>query len=224
MADSCSSNSSPAENNKTIATRAAPSVNTSVVRTNTEAASQVFNTPELLDLLLSKLDAKNVLLNASLVCRAFKASIDSSPTINKTLDFAVIDAVPAAFIYMCEGKFYYYCRNLCLYSTIGGSEIWFVLDFLKLPVEHYLSSPSFRKLRMLETSSQYDFSRAGQLALYESAEGGLTSKKLVPLGKCEERVMIAERLETAIAQLETGAGLVRLVISGQKIIFRGLGL
>jgi hypothetical protein len=102
MAESTASNVTPTSNitpsssNTTIATHIVPSVNTSVVRMTTDAASQVFNTPELLELLLSELEVKGVLLRASLVCRAFKTSIDSSPTIKKILEFAVVDATSTA--------------------------------------------------------------------------------------------------------------------------------
>jgi hypothetical protein len=214
MADSTSSNSTPAVNNTTIATQAAPSVNTSVVRMNTEAASQVFNTPELLELLLSKLEAKDVLLRASLVCHAFKASIDSSPTINKTLEFAVIDFVGASVTK--EAGSQSYCRNLWLSSFPDNSISYVALDFSALSVERHLSSPSFRKLRMLTMNPQCDYLSADQLSIHVQVLVETTPPyrrgKYTPPDKCEKKPTIAEMLETVCA---TGVTVSRLIIGGK---------
>jgi hypothetical protein len=210
------SNMMPASSNTTISTPMAPSVNTSVVHMTTGVASQVFNTPELLDLILSKLEAKDVLLRASLVCRAFKTSIDSSPTINENLEFALIDAVFVAVINM--GRIYHYSRGLLLYSNLARPPMFFLaLDFHELPIKRYLSSPSFRKLRMLGTSSQCDFSSVSELSVYEPAERGFRIKKFVSPDKREEKVTIVELLEKAIARLEIDATLIRLLVDGKGV-------
>jgi hypothetical protein len=152
MAESTASNVTPTSNitpsssNTTIATHIVPSVNTSVVRMTTDAASQVFNTPELPELLLSELEVKGVLLRASLVCRAFKTSIDSSPTIKKILEFAVVDATSTALERL--GTRYEYCGSLWMQSVPKRNFCYLVMDFSIRSLELHLSSPSFRKLRL----------------------------------------------------------------------------
>lgn len=64
--------------------------------TETKVVSQVFNTPELLDLILQQLDygEKNVLAAVKLTCKGFKSSFDASPTLQKRTEFAIFGTAP----------------------------------------------------------------------------------------------------------------------------------
>lgn len=180
-----------AGNNTLSATQITPIVNSSVVRMTTDSAAQVFNTPELLELILSGLDLPDIFHGASLVCHAFKTSIDSSPTINKRLEFSVIDAMPTELF--PEGRNHHYCRLLQRIPLPGLRRFYLVMAFPAVSsIEQHISSPSFRKIRMPEF----------QLLSGESRETPPT---------------IAERLEKALAYSSTGKPITRTrVILGTK--------
>jgi hypothetical protein len=208
------SNSTPAGNNSTIATHTAPCVNTSVVRMTTDAASQVFNTAELLELILNKLEAKDVLVGASLVCRAFKTSIDSSPTINKTLESAVIDATPTALEW--AGARYDYSRSLWLQSTPKRDICYLVMNFSVRSLDLHLSSLSFRKLRMPKLRPTI----TGFLSVNDRLHGLNETQRQLPYVHSESTITIAEQLEEIVSQTPQENPVTRVILpllGGQRI-------
>jgi hypothetical protein len=194
----------PTSSNTTIATHTAPSVATSVVRTTTAHASQVFYTPELLDLILSNLETRELLVTTSLVCRTFKATIDSSPTLNKALESAVTDAIYATYQTGAAGKrLQSNCQHCGIFRVSFSTTrvtCFLAMKCSTASLERYISSPSFRKLRIPRLRlSRGNFSVNGvNQGVY------LRTTMALPYVHDENTVTVAEQLEEVISQAPFG--------------------
>ena len=115
-----------------------------------EAASDVFNIPELLDLILSNLPSNDLFFRASRVCRGFKATIDSSPTIQQSINTASEVDLDTERL---SRSIRYCLRHEALFpKTLRPGDSYtvdWVFDFRKGPTfEEHRASTSFRKLRI----------------------------------------------------------------------------
>lgn len=179
----------PSSNNTVSDSQTTSNANSSAVQVShhaTGAAARVLNTPELLDLILSKLWLRDLLLKAPLTCRGFKMSIDSSPTINKRLEFAVIDLVSPRSGY---GK----SRHLYLGFVKVRNKSGVTLIFGERSIERCLSSPSFRKLRSPNTRFSYGYMKADHPTSFRFVD-----LKKPSSSQKREPVLIAELLETIV--------------------------
>lgn len=173
------------------------------------AAAQVFDTPELLELILSNLELKDLLLRAPLACRGFKASIDSSPSINKRLENIMVDHMRD--FHETRRAFCNRYRYMWLSSGVSGQEVRLGFLFDEAHIERFISSPSFRKLRMPNTYGG---------CVYESkCQGGIDKTRIFGLltSEDEDTVTIAELLEEVVSDGPVGTVILKLIFNGLKL-------
>ena len=104
------------------------------------ATSKVFNTPELLEMILLRLKPAHFLTKAQLTCRGFKRSMDSSPAFRRCMTVATRGIDP-------DWDFTWSIAPKCMsfhYNVTG--RVVFKLDFTNLSFERYRAIESFRKL------------------------------------------------------------------------------
>ena len=105
-------------------------------------AARVFNTPELLDLILSKLGVKDILLRAQLTCRGFRNSIDASPSIDGI--FAMTKLLSRALHTTPRTR---YSDTITADRHHPGGRLLY-LSFEAVAIERLVSSPTFRMLHL----------------------------------------------------------------------------
>lgn len=105
------------------------------------AAAQVFNTSELLELILSKLELKDILLRTQLTCRGFNTSIKCSPTIDELFETTMVKL-------MTPGPSLRLRRFSQTIGSDGNYGRHMFLEFTSVGIERLVLSPSFRKLRV----------------------------------------------------------------------------
>ena len=109
--------------------------------TETKAA-WVFNTPELLDLILSKLGVKDILLRAQLTCRGFRNSIDASPSIDGIL--AMTKLLARALHTASRTQ---YSETIAADRHHTGGRLLY-LNFEAVAIERLVMFPTFRMLHL----------------------------------------------------------------------------
>lgn len=122
------------------------------------ARQQVFNTPELLDYILSELELKDLLLKASLTCLGFQKVIESSPTINQGLRYSIINAARDHKV-PCRSQAHHTAwfsksieiNYLNSKSPDPSLHIWFD----RVSLAQFMASRSFRKVLMPEKNAQH---------------------------------------------------------------------
>lgn len=122
-----------------------------------KAREQVFNSPELLDRILSELELNDLLLRASLTCLAFERAIYSSPQTNKRLQYSVIDAANK-FIPIKTFPTTWLSNSIeinCLNSKLPKPSLHIWFD--RVSIDRYLASASFRSILMPEKDTQTSF-------------------------------------------------------------------
>lgn len=168
----------------------------------TGAAAQVLETAELLDLILSKVELEDLLLRASLVCRGFKASIDSSPMIIKRLEYPVIDRM---HIFHETRRGFSTC-NRCIWLSrrLDKTVVYLGSRFDGIHIERYISSPSFRKLRIPNK-----YAGCVYTWLYQGESNGKCITGLLTPGN-EDTVTTAELLEQVLSNIPAGSEVIEI--------------
>lgn len=112
-----------------------------------EAASTVFDTAELLELILSNLRLNDLFFRVPLTCRGFKNSVYSSPSIRKGISGATaLDFhLPKTWCTSDENLW-----SRCLTVTLGGHITTLKFDFSELSYGKPQASSSFRSVRLSE--------------------------------------------------------------------------
>lgn len=143
-------------------------------RVASNSVSEVLNTTELLEQILSNLNGGLLITRAQLVCSGFKRVIDTSPTLQKALSSAIhmtnhkpfdlnyrsIHLAHLQYELLFDGLAKTFTWNLAPKSMTLDYQITermvFKFDFTppNLPFSYHISNKSFRQLKVLEKMPQ----------------------------------------------------------------------
>jgi hypothetical protein len=105
------------------------------------AVVKVFNTTELLEMILVKLKPAHVFTKAQLTCRGLMACMETSPVFQRSMRFATLGyCLNCDFAWRVKPK----CMRVHYQAYIG--RLVFALDFTELSLERHRAIESFRRI------------------------------------------------------------------------------
>jgi hypothetical protein len=168
----------------------------------TPATAQVRNTPELLDLILSNLRPKDILFRAKFVCRGFRNTVNTSPSIERVLAMTKLHAPSLHATPRTR-----YSQTIAADRNHPGGRLLY-LDFEPLGVQQLVSSKSLRDLDLPEADMKL-------MIWWLKAPGHefLLWRKLLPADLDASIVTIAELLESILVRER-----VRMIALGYEVV------